>query len=386
MQKILIVINHMHVGGIQKSLLELLKVLSVDSRYDVSLFCCKKEGDFLNSIPSTINVLPENPYARMSELSAAKCKKEGMLLYFLRIAFSLWSKWFNKEIPSKILCRLIGRLGDEYDIAISFSQPLEDHAFCNLTNEITLQCVKARKKITFLHCDFGSYGGNSKRNRALYHKFDSIAAVSDSVGKRFKEIVPELDGLIHTVYNFCDCEEIKELANENPVEYDKACIVTVARLSEEKGLLRCVPVFAKLKEENIPFEWHIVGGGSLKDRLENLINESNLGDCIFLEGEQLNPYRYIKNANYLLLPSYHEAAPMVFDEARSLNVPILSTNTLSAKELVENRNVGFVCENTDDDIYNMLKYALALNDARFDLNQPDQEVCKKQFEQLCELI
>ena len=383
MQKILIVINHMNVGGIQKSLLELLKVLSKEKDLDVSLFCCKKEGAFLERIPSSIHLLPENPYARMSELSASACKREGKWYYLWRMVFSAWSKCFTKALPAQMLCSLIGKVGEEYDIAISFSQPIEDHAFCNFTNEIALHCVKAKKKVTFLHCDFGSYGGNTKRNRALYRKFDRIAAVSDSVGRRFSEIMPDLADRVSTVYNVCDVAEIRRLAEEQPLSYQKPTVVTVARLSEEKGLLRCVPIFARLKEQGVDVQWHIVGGGPLELRLRAAIINYHLEDAIILEGQQINPYRFLKNADYLFLPSHHEAAPIVFDEAMALGVPILSTETLSAREMVAERGAGLVCENNEDALFDMLQRAFVTKQPIATTAFPDKDLPLLQFKQVC---
>ena len=106
-------------------------------------------------------------------------------------------------------------------------------------------------------------------------------------------------------------------------------------------------------------------------------------DSIFLEGEQLNPYRYVKNADYFLLPSFHEAAPMVFDEALTLGVPILTTKTLSAVELVESRNIGVVCENDEDSIYGMIREA-AENPPKLNNDiKPQRSVCLNQFAEIC---
>lgn len=383
MKKVLIAISDMNVGGIQKSLLELLKALSKCQDYEVSLFCCKMEGAFLERIPENIKILPENPYAVAAEQTLSACKKRGIKYYFFRMILSFWSKCFTKALPAAILCRFIGKIGEEYDVAISYSQPIEDHVFCNMTNEIVLNCVNANTKITFVHCDFGVYGGNTKRNRKLYTKFDRIAAVSESVGKRFAEIVPELSEKLHTVYNFCDCNEIEQLAAQNSLEYPEKTFVTVARLSNEKGILRCIPIFAQLKEEGYRFEWHIVGGGTLKRDIEEEIARYSLEQNIVLEGEQLNPYRYIKNADYLLLTSFHEAAPMVFDEAFTLGVPVLTTRTLSAVEMIESRGIGFVCENNERAIYDML-YDIISNNVKINItDKPDNKVCMEQFNYLC---
>ena len=243
--------------------------------------------------------------------------------------------------------------------------------------------MQANTKITFVHCDFGAYGGNTKRNRKLYAKFDRIAAVSESVGKRFAEFVPEVSENIQTVYNFCDCDEIEYLARQNPLVYTQKTFVTVARLSEEKGILRCIPIFARIKKDGYDFEWHIVGGGSLKRDIEEEIARYSLEQNIILEGEQLNPYRYVKNADYLLLPSFHEAAPLVFDEAFALGVPVLTTRTLSAVEMIESRGIGVVCENNEQAIYDML-YDIISNNVEIKItDKPDNKVCVGQFNNLC---
>ena len=70
-------------------------------------------------------------------------------------------------------------------------------------------------------------------------------------------------------------------------------------------------------------------------------------------GEKVNPYAYMKNADYLLVPSYHEAAPLVFDEAKCLGLKIITTDTVSAKELV-GTDYGIVCENEDSALRNVL--------------------------------
>lgn len=381
MERILIVIGNMNIGGIQKSLLELLKTLSKRKDVFVSLFCCNQCGDFLPLVPKEIEILPSNKWAELSELSFDKCKKFGARYYIFRVVYSLWTKLFNKKFPAVLLCRKIKSIGN-YDVAISYSQPIGDKAFCTLTNEIVLNCTKANRKITFVHCDFENYGGNTKVNRELYHKFDAVAAVSNSVGMNLAKCIPEIKNKIKTVYNFCDADEINILSSEKPIKYSTKTIVTVARLSEEKGIIRCIPIIAKLKEQNIDFEWHIVGGGGLENVIRNTIADYGMENTVFLEGQQTNPYRYMKNADYLFLPSFHEAAPMVFDEAIVLKLPILTTNTLSAKELVSDRNAGVVCDNSDDGIYNMLYSALTAKKNCFESVNLDMRLNMAQFDAL----
>lgn len=73
---------------------------------------------------------------------------------------------------------------------------------------------------------------------------------------------------------------------------------------------------------------------------------------------------------------------MVFDEAIVLKLPILTTNTLSAKELVSDRNAGVVCDNSDDGIYNMLHSVLTAKENCFENVNLDMELNMAQFDAL----
>ena len=66
----------------------------------------------------------------------------------------------------------------------------------------------------------------------------------------------------------------------------------------------------------------------------------------------------MRNADLLLITSYHEAAPMVIDEARCLGLPVLSTATTSAQEMILDRDCGWVCDNDQLSINHSLKKVL----------------------------
>ena len=74
---------------------------------------------------------------------------------------------------------------------------------------------------------------------------------------------------------------------------------------------------------------------------------------------------------------------MVFDEASVLGIPILTTDTLSAKELVTGRSAGTVCENHPEALYRMLEEALRSPKKKINPVLPDQSLRMKQFDALC---
>jgi glycosyltransferase involved in cell wall biosynthesis len=181
-------------------------------------------------------------------------------------------------------------------------------------------------------------------------RFDKIAACSDGCRRVFGSVLPELLKNCVTVRNCHLFDEIKEMASDDPITYmcTYVNVVIVSRLSPEKGIDRAMKALAVALEKGLQIKFHIVGGGSMGDKLMETAADMGVADYVIFYGEQSNPYRYMKNADLLLLPSYHEAAPMVIDEARCLGLPVLATRTTSSDEMVIDEECGWVCENTDE--------------------------------------
>ncbi len=382
MKRILFVIGQLRVGGVSKALIELLH--NISGEYDVSLLCFDHDGKFFADVPENVKILPATPLLMLSERSAKDMKAAGLQYTLLRYAFSFIAGKISKRLAVRIWTHMVGKVDGEYDVAVSFTHPMPDAMFCNLGGEVVLRCVRAKKKAVFIHCDFSSYGGNSEYNRWLLQQFDSVAAVSESVGENVAKCVPSVENKLVVVRNCHDFDAIKSSAEDDPVKYSHEFnFVTIARLSEEKGLERCVPLFVQLNEQGKDVGWTIVGGGPQRQRLEEEIKRQKAEAYITLAGEHTNSYRYIKNADYLLLPSFHEAAPMVFDEAACLGVPVVTTQTLSAVEMVEKRGLGIVCPNSQDGIAEGLKQAVENGRYRVDLEINNTQALMG-FEQLCE--
>ena len=60
-----------------------------------------------------------------------------------------------------------------------------------------------------------------------------------------------------------------------------------------------------------------------------------------------------------MIPSYSEAAPLVIGEAACLGTPILSTETSSARQMVEKTGFGWVCGNSETAMEEMLRGLLS---------------------------
>lgn len=347
MKKILIVINNLNCGGIQKALIELLKLLP--QQYEVTLRCFSCKGILMSEIPNNVKILPENTELNILAESMQELKKKSNVLFIKKAVWALVAKIFGAPIMHRFFFKNIVEKG-KYDIAISYTQDVSGYSFSVGCNDYVLMCVNAKRKFTFIHCDFSAYGGNDKINRSRYHFFDKIICVSASCKKRFDQCCPECKEKSFVLKNSLDDKDVLRLANIDPFIYDCKCInfITVARLSHEKGILRALKAMKVVIKKHTDIRWYVVGNGPEYVQISDYIKSNHLEKYVILLGEQSNPYKYMKNADCLLVPSYHECAPMVFKEASILHLPILTTNTLSAVELVKEKGIGWVCDNTDE--------------------------------------
>jgi glycosyltransferase involved in cell wall biosynthesis len=353
-KKILIVSNNFATGGVQKALINLLN--EIKDLYDITIYIFSNSGEYKNCIPEQVKIIEGSPFLRILGLSQEQVKEESYFLYFVRGLCILFTKLFSNHLPISILVKSQQKLSG-FDVAISYLQTYKNKILGGGCNKFVLCRVAAKQKITFLHCDFLNYGGNTSLNRKIYQYFDKIAAVSEGCLHSFIKAIPSLKAKTYCVYNCHNFSEYISIAEDRPVEYVKDClnIVTVARLSHDKGIPRTVKVINRIIKQGYKLRWHIVGEGIEKREIEKEINTCNLGEYIILHGNQENPYRFMKNADAFLLPSYNEAAPLVFGEAKCLGIPVITTNTSSAIEMVEEGKEGFVCENSEYGLYEILK-------------------------------
>jgi glycosyltransferase involved in cell wall biosynthesis len=353
----LIVNNNLDAGGVQRALINLL--YEIKDAYEITLFLFSCSGAYRDRLPEGINVIEASPLLNLLGLSQKQAGTKGRMLYLIRGLLALYAKIINNRLPIRFLAATQSRLAG-FDAAISFLHYSDQKLLYGGCNEFVQYRVDARQKITFLHCDFSQYGWDTPRIRKAYETFDKIAAVSEGSRESFLKVIPKLAAKTYCVYNCHNYGEYQALANDHPVEYpgEGFNIITVARLGPEKGILRGIEVITRLKDEGYDLKWYIVGDGVLKKTVEEKIAANGAASYIFLCGIQNNPYRYMKNADVFLLPSFHEAAPMVYNEAKCLGIPLITTNTTSAAEMVREGQEGFVCENSEIGLYEALKQTL----------------------------
>jgi glycosyltransferase involved in cell wall biosynthesis len=121
-------------------------------------------------------------------------------------------------------------------------------------------------------------------------------------------------------------------------------LVSVGRLSAEKGQLLLIEAAHRLARKGTSFELVIVGDGEMRAQIEALIANRALGSHVRLTGSiSTNRLREeILRARALVLPSFAEGLPMVIMEAMALRRPILTTSVAGIPELVRQGESGWL--------------------------------------------
>lgn len=385
-KRILFVMPHLRPCGITTAFFNLINEIKDDKSLDIDLFVF--DGAGVDNLPEKVNVLPAKKLTSLLGEDQKTAVKKGALLGIVRMLFSVFTKFFANHYVYSFAFLFEKTIG-EYDVAISFSQSGKPHELCGGMNEFVLTKVEAQKKVTVLHCDYAQSGLDTLYNCDLYQLFDKVVSPSEGVIKSFLSRVPECADNVGLLHNCHDFLAMGRLSLIDTQEYDRSVlnILTLGPVLKEKGHFRVLDALFSLKEDGLKFCWHVVGDGKALKKLKEKVAEYNLSRNVIFYCAQDNPYRFYKNADVVLVPSYYEGASTVFAECEYFGVPVIATKTTSTDELVLSKNLGLVCENSENGIYTVFEYIkknphIIGQIKRFNREIPDNQLAISEFYEL----
>lgn len=133
---------------------------------------------------------------------------------------------------------------------------------------------------------------------------------------------------------------------------EKQNIISVGRLSPEKGYLDLIEVFKKVINRYPDWNLKIVGDGPQRDELERKIKTEKLEEYIELTGfkNKKELEEIALNSSVYVMTSYTESFGLVLIEAESYGLPILVFDSAQgAHEIVQNEQNGYLIENRNKD-------------------------------------
>ncbi|MES5939888.1 MULTISPECIES: glycosyltransferase [unclassified Bacillus cereus group] len=363
-KKILFMVINMNIGGTEKALLNMVAEIPKD-KYEVTILMLEKKGDFLNFIPKEVRIEYVKDYEEMqyilnrpSRLVIADLIKQRKITKALQLAVLYVISKIMKE-RSVILKYCLQNYEDvyrNYDIAIAYAGPMDFISY------FVANKIKARRKVQWVHFDIEKIYFNKYFVNKVYKKFQHVFVVSDLGKMKLTQTVPELINKTETFFNIISPEMICKMANEGigfVDDFEGVRILTVGRLSIEKGQDLTISVLAKLKEAGYNVKWYCIGDGKERGMYEKLVKNYDVqGDYIFL-GAVSNPYPFMKQCDIYVQPSRHEGYCITLAEARCFNNPIISTNFTGASEQIIDNHNGLIVQFDEQQMYDSIVQILS---------------------------
>lgn len=339
--KIKVLFRHrsMEMGGVEKVILSILNNLDRD-KFDITVCLNLNQGELRNEFPKHIKKIyltdgkedfSKNPLIHKLQLLRRRLKLSRALK------------------DHKISDRLLGNKKFDIEIAPTYS------AFSSVINSSN----KASRKIGWFHSEINVPTLQPLVPDILknFPQFDHMIYCSQKIKDLMHHYYPQLQYPEESVViNAIPIEEIKRKAEEKIEALPEGPVfVSVGRLHNRKGYHKLIDAHKRLIDEGFHHTIIVVGSGEEMKNLTEQIRVNNVQDTFILSGNRMNPYPYVKNADYFILPSESEAWPLVIAEALILQKPIIATDTGDVGVMIKDRETGYLINYETDEMYSAMK-------------------------------
>ncbi len=305
MKRIAFFQSDLGVGGIQKSIVNLLRNLDY-SRFQVDLYLSEKTEFWTNDFPKELNIRYLKPISRIWSF----------------LPFDLAKKRVRYDFPE----------GVTYDLAVDFNSYQCSCAVGALT-------VPAKKRVMWIHNDVRVKLQNEWKYRVLWNAFkgkfkyyDGFVPVSKALEEPFRAMSGVEDKPFTVVQNYIDVGEIRrKMAEDCPdLELDGDCLnfVALGRLCHQKGYDLMLDTFAEAVKQRDDLRLYIIGDGPDRPALEEQRERLGLRDKVTFLGNQPNPFRYMARMDAFLSTSRYEGQPLNIMEAMAVGLPLYCSKNL----------------------------------------------------------
>ncbi|MFC3160353.1 Glycosyltransferase involved in cell wall bisynthesis [Chryseobacterium arachidis] len=336
--KVLFRHRSMEMGGVEKVILSMLNHLNKD-RFDMTICLNINQGELRNEIPRHVR--------KVSLTDGREDLSKNSLIQKVQLAkrkLRLQKALKNPSIAQKIL-------NDEYDVEIAPTYA----AFSAVLNSVN----KKSKKIGWFHSDITLPKLQPLVPEILKQipQFDYFIFGSQQTKDILVETYPNLKiPESQVIKNAIPIEELKEKALSFKPEFpDKPVFVSVARLHSRKGFHKLMDAHAKLLKDGFDHHMIIIGDGEEMENLKKQAEKLNVTKSFQLLGSLMNPYPYVKNADFFILPSESESWPLIIADSLILQKPIISTNVGGIPEMIEHGKTGYLINYETDEMYDSMK-------------------------------
>lgn len=375
-EKILLYPGGMKHNGITTSVINLLANINYD-KYDVTVFTNNTNNvEQLNNLQS----LNDNVRIVLRRGPMIATFKELYQNEFVRqrgIYKSFEKRLYPKALFEREFRKIFG--DSQFDYAIDYS------GYAMFWSNLVL-ASGAKKKYILLHSDIKSdmertvkgkrpHYQNLKGVISLYPYFDKLVSVSEATKKLNQSNFGglKLKNRHIASRNTINIEKINQLVDDDSdlfekngtpvlptltehgmeaIEFsqDDFKIVSVGRLSPEKGFDLLIKAVAELAPKYPQLKLYILGDGPLKGTLKSLVEQLGIQNHVYFLGQRRNPFFIVKRADVFALTSHYEGQSMVILEALTVGTYVLASDIIANRYVLEDEKYGMLVEKNEVDI------------------------------------
>ncbi|MGY6522413.1 MAG: glycosyltransferase [Mongoliitalea sp.] len=192
----------------------------------------------------------------------------------------------------------------------------------------------------------------------IYKLTDKVICVSNSVKDhliRIGELRPEK---AEVLYN-----PVSRPLFYGRVKQVNFTIVSVGRFEIVKNQQLLINSLSKIKNQKV--QLILVGEGSERKNLENLIYKLGLKDRVLITGFVKDPFKWLEKADLFVLPSLSEGFGIAAVEAMQLGIPCLCSNVGGIQEFIDNDKTGWLFNPLiENDLTSKLNHILKLQEEK----------------------
>ncbi|MGE5308177.1 MAG: glycosyltransferase family 4 protein [Deltaproteobacteria bacterium] len=191
-------------------------------------------------------------------------------------------------------------------------------------------------------------------DKGLLRLFDAVIAVSPALHEEIAKsgISPMKIRTIPNGIGFSGKTAEKDrlrLRQENCIEAGIKAVLSVGRLSREKGHDVLLRAFAALIREGRQLKLIVVGEGGQRAMLEELSERLGLKGQVVFTGFRNDVRMFLDSCDIFVLPSFTEAMPMALVEALSAGIPVVATKVGAVPDILQEGKYGLLTSPGDPD-------------------------------------
>ncbi|WP_413521025.1 glycosyltransferase [Psychrobacter glacincola] len=332
MKKIYIISLHLRHGGIEKVICNLSN-LFIEMKYDVEILCIYFYQEPVYYLDNRVKIT----YLKYElPKKTASLKKSLKNLCFKKFINDLYTRYNQYYSHNKVIAKSIKNINNSIIISTR-----NEH-----TKLINKYSKNSNKLIAQLHCDHTQFKGYLRDIKYKYSNIDYLLLLTEELKN---EVENELIGLNRktkclTVPNFIKIKKKTRILER------KKQVISVGRLSIEKGFDRLLLIWSKFIINNEGYKLKIVGDGEEKEKLIQLTQSLNISDSVIFTGFLSNDktLKEIRESKIYVMTSLHEALPMVLLESISKGTPIVAYDIrVGPGSIIKEGYNGFLIKEND---------------------------------------